>query len=707
MFNKLGTFAIKKLALGVCACILGIGAQLPAFADDWTKLDTGFMPKNVDQGFNNPGTGGAGIDFTGASNGFVIVRDNTDPRGYHWASVSGTGTVTAFSVASLPSWLTSSVATANTTPALTIVSASALTSHQVLGTFAGSTIALGSLAVADLPTITAGIGGTGSTTVPTSGQIPVGNAGGTAYAPQTVTSDGTLDNAGHLIVTKTNGSAFVASATIDTTNAANISSGILPPARGGTGSGTAPTSGQVNVGNAGGTASVPQTLGGDIASVSAAGAVVVTKTNGVAFAASATTDATNAANISSGILSPARGGTGVGTVPTAGQIPIGNAGGTAYAPLTPTGDVTFNSSGVDVIGNSAVTNAKMASMSAHTYKGNNTGSTAAPADVTSTQLTADLNAFTSSLQGMVPASGGGTTNFLRADGTFAAPSGGGGMTNPMTTPEDIIKGTTAGAPVRLGIGTPTQVLGVDSSSHANYIDFSMEPTLRGQVRKHIIYAFVQDDAGTARFNGIGQATGASNFTYEALTGSSGMIHASSPDSNGMFEQYTTTVTSPASGQNAGIGSVSDDEIQYQTSPKVWFHWETGAAITNTRMYFGVGRNTTDVINNNGSTNGVGAWIRYDSALDGTTWHLITMDGSGTVTSTDTGVTVTTSSDFYGCLDLASSASSIGCSVNGSVLVTSSTHLPPGSTNLGPFALVETLTSAQRSIKLSSIIMTQK
>lgn len=34
--------------------------------------------------------------------------------------------------------------------------------------------------------------------------------------------------------------------------------------------------------------------------------------------------------------------------------------------------------------------------------------------------------FTSSTAGLVPASGGGTSNFLRADGTFAAPPGGGG-----------------------------------------------------------------------------------------------------------------------------------------------------------------------------------------------------------------------------------------------------------------------------------------
>lgn len=40
---------------------------------------------------------------------------------------------------------------------------------------------------------------------------------------------------------------------------------------------------------------------------------------------------------------------------------------------------------------------------------------------------ATLPIFTTSQAGLVPASGGGTTNFLRADGTFAAPPGGGGL----------------------------------------------------------------------------------------------------------------------------------------------------------------------------------------------------------------------------------------------------------------------------------------
>ena len=78
----------------------------------------------------------------------------------------------------------------------------------------------------------------------------------------------------------------------------------------------------------------------------------------------------------------------------------------------------------DLLG--TLTNAKMSNMPPNTLKGNNTGSGAAPIDLTATQATALLGVFTSALKGLAPSSGGGTTNFLRADGTWAAPPGGGG-----------------------------------------------------------------------------------------------------------------------------------------------------------------------------------------------------------------------------------------------------------------------------------------
>ncbi len=121
------------------------------------------------------------------------------------------------------------------------------------------------------------------------------------------------------------------------------------------------------------------------------------------------------------------------------------------SPITASGSITLN------IANSAVTNAKMANMAASTVKGNVTGSPAAPTDLSTTQLTTLINAFTSLLSGAVPASGGGTTNFLRADGTWAAAGG----TSPLTTKGDIW--VYSSADTRLPVGSNGQLLSADST----------------------------------------------------------------------------------------------------------------------------------------------------------------------------------------------------------------------------------------------------
>ena len=69
----------------------------------------------------------------------------------------------------------------------------------------------------------------------------------------------------------------------------------------------------------------------------------------------------------------------------------------------------------------AVDNTKLANVATATFKGRVTAGTGDPEDLTATQATALLNTFTSSLKGLAPASGGGTTNFLRADGSWADP----------------------------------------------------------------------------------------------------------------------------------------------------------------------------------------------------------------------------------------------------------------------------------------------
>src|SRR3990167_6337836 len=106
---------------------------------------------------------------------------------------------------------------------------------------------------------------------------------------------------------------------------------------------------------------------------------------------------------------------------------LGTSGGVlARAALT--GDVTAAlDSNATTIANDAVTYAKLQNVSATArLLGRSTAGAGDPEELTGTQTTTLLDVFTSGLKGLAPASGGGTTNFLRADGSWAAPGGGPG-----------------------------------------------------------------------------------------------------------------------------------------------------------------------------------------------------------------------------------------------------------------------------------------
>lgn len=116
---------------------------------------------------------------------------------------------------------------------------------------------------------------------------------------------------------------------------------------------------------------------------------------------------------------------------------------------------------------------------AHTFCGNATGSPAIPQAVaqsnvtmpaglngeiqynnngvlggySSAAATAYLSLFTSSLQGLVPSSGGGTSNFLRADGTWTSPTG---VTAGKTANYPIVS-TDCNSTVVYGTGSTAQI----------------------------------------------------------------------------------------------------------------------------------------------------------------------------------------------------------------------------------------------------------
>lgn len=114
---------------------------------------------------------------------------------------------------------------------------------------------------------------------------------------------------------------------------------------------------------------------------------------------------------STGATGPAPSGTGLVRV-TAGVID-------ARAELS--GDVTTSGALATTIAAAAVTLAKMANLATATFIGRTTAGTGVPEALTVAQATALLNAFTTTLKGLVPSPGSVTSKFLRDDGTWTLP----------------------------------------------------------------------------------------------------------------------------------------------------------------------------------------------------------------------------------------------------------------------------------------------
>lgn len=110
----------------------------------------------------------------------------------------------------------------------------------------------------------------------------------------------------------------------------------------------------------------------------------------------------------------------VSVFPILNQNTTGNAA-TVTTNANLTGPVTSVGNATE-IGANVINNGMLTQISSKVFKGRNTEGLGNVEDLTTTQATAMLNTFTAKLNGVVPASGGGTTNFLRADGVFAEPT---------------------------------------------------------------------------------------------------------------------------------------------------------------------------------------------------------------------------------------------------------------------------------------------
>ena len=105
-----------------------------------------------------------------------------------------------------------------------------------------------------------------------------------------------------------------------------------------------------------------------------------------------------------------------------GNIWIGSGSGVATARAI-SGDVSLLTAGSMTINSDAVTFPKIQNVSSNRFLGRQTTGSGNIEQLTGTQLTTGLDVFSSTLKGLAPFSGGGTANYLRADGTWAVPTG--------------------------------------------------------------------------------------------------------------------------------------------------------------------------------------------------------------------------------------------------------------------------------------------
>lgn len=223
-----------------------------------------------------------------------------------------------------------------------------------------------------------------------------------------------------------------------------------------------------------------------------------------------------------------------------------------------TGDVTKTAGGTALtIANSAVTLAKMADIATARFLGRTSASTGVVESLTAAQATAMLDVFTSGAKGLVPASGGGTTNFLRADGTFAAPAGGGTVTNTggnLTNNSVVLGAGTTDAKVIAGMvtdGVSKLTLGVAGASVGGLL-------------------MANATSGTVELRPVTGALGTSVVSVPAATDTMVLLAATQTLTNKTLTSPTMTAPvlgTPASGNLSSCTADGTDAVGFRNIPQ--------------------------------------------------------------------------------------------------------------------------------------------
>ncbi|MBK9246768.1 MAG: hypothetical protein IPM69_01310 [Ignavibacteria bacterium] len=419
-------------------------------------------------------------------------------------------------------------------------------------------------------------------------------ASGTVALLSDITGTNSGVNTGDQVISD----ATISTTDITTNNVSTVKHGFAPKLPGNTttflrGDGTyaVPSGG----GGSGTVTSVSVTtangFGGSVVTATTTPAITVTtsvngiaKGNGTALSAatSGTDYSAGTSALGTGILKSTT-GTGALTIAVAGDFPTlnQNTSGNAATVTTNanlTGPVTSVGNATS-IANGAITNAMLANTDVANLSGTNTGDQIiSDATITTTNIT--TNNVSTSKHGFAPRLPGNTTTFLRGDGTYATPSGGGGsVTSVSVTNVNGVSGTVAtptttpAISLTLGDITPTSVASTGNISGSN---LSGTNTGDQDLSNYLLNS-----------NNLSELTSAStartNLGLGTLATQNGTFSGTSSGTNTGDQTITLTGNVTGTGTGSFVATIANNAVTYarmqvMTTQKLLGSGATGTAV---------------------------------------------------------------------------------------------------------------------------------